>query len=104
MLLTDGIVKRGVKSGWSYTIRVNDEAIAEGSSAVEITTTSILMKAKAITETLRYLQAKQYRRAIIVTDSMSTLQKISKENLYADWGPIILDLQWILCNPVLYTW
>ena len=38
---------------------------------------------------MRYIQSKQYRRVIIVTDSMSTLQKISKENLYADWGPII---------------
>ena len=89
MVFTDGSVKRGVKSGWAYTVRVDDEVIAEGSGAVEMTTSSMLMEVKAITEALRYLQSKQYRRAIIVTDSMSTLQKINKENLYADWGPII---------------
>ena len=49
----------------------------------------MLIEGTTITEALRYLQAMQYRRAIIVTDSMSTLQKINKENLYADWGPII---------------
>ena len=47
------------------------------------------MEVKAITEALRYLQSKQYRRSIIVTDSMSTLQKINNENIYADWEPII---------------
>ena len=89
MVFTDGSVKRGVKSGWAYTVRVSGEAIAEGSGAVEMTTSSMLMEIKAITEALRYLQSKLYRRAIIVTDSMSTLQKINKESLYADWGPII---------------
>ena len=64
---------------------MNGEAIAEGSGAVEITTSSTLMEVKAITVALRHLQSMQYRRAIIVTDSMSTLQKFSKENLYADW-------------------
>ena len=38
----------------------------------------MLMEVKTITEALRYLQSEQYRRAIIVTDSMSTLQKIKK--------------------------
>ena len=38
----------------------------------------MLMEVKTITEGLRYLQSEQYRRAIIVTDSMSTLQKIKK--------------------------
>ena len=60
----------------------------------------MLMEVKAITEALRYLQTHQHRRAVIVTDSMSTLQKISKEYLYADWVSIICDsslerLTWI---------
>ena len=52
--------------------------MAEDSVAVVITTASMLMEVKTITEALRYLQSEQYRRAIIVTDSMSTLQKIKK--------------------------
>ena len=49
----------------------------------------MLMEVKAVTEALLYLQTNQMKRAIIVTDSMSTLQKISKEYLYADWVTII---------------
>ena len=75
--------------------------VAEGSGAVDITTSSMLMEVKAITEALRYLRENQQRRAVIVTDSMSTLQKVKKENLYADWVPIIsdscLELQLLFC-------
>ena len=43
-------------------------------------------------------------RAVIVTDSMSTLQKVQTENVYADWVPIISNsclerLTWIF-SPV----
>ena len=100
VIFTDGSVQRGVKSGWAYTVRVNGETVAEGSGAVDITTSSMLMEVKAVTEALRYLQANHLKRAIIVTDSMSTLQKISKEYLYADWVTIISSssiehLSWI---------
>ena len=78
-----------MKSGRAYIVRVGVEVIAEGSGAVEMTTSSMLMEFKALTKALRYLQSKQYRRAIIVTESMRNLQKINKENLYADWSPII---------------
>ena len=84
VVFTDGSVQRGFKSGWAYTVRVRGISVAEGSCAVELTTSSMLMKVKAITEALRYLQAHQFERAIIVTDSMSTLHKVSKEYLSAD--------------------
>ena len=58
MVFTDGSVNGGVKSGWAYTVRVSGEAVAEGFGAVEITTSSMLMEVKVITEALRYLQAK----------------------------------------------
>ena len=64
------------KSGWAY--RVNGDAIAEGFGAVELTTSRMLMEVNAITEALLYLQAKQYRRAIIVINSLSTLQKFNR--------------------------
>ena len=100
VVFTDGSVQRGVKSGWAFTIRVNGETVAEGSGAVDLTTSSMLMEVKAITEALRYLQQHQHKKALIVTDSMSTLQKVRKEFLYADWVPLIADsalesLTWI---------
>ena len=89
VVFTDGSVQRGVKSGWAFTIRINGETVAEGSGAVDLTTSSMLMEVKAITEALRYLQLHQHKRALIITDSMSTLQKVRKEYLYADWVPLI---------------
>ena len=76
VVFTDGSVQRGVKSGWAFTIRINGETVAEGSGAVDLTTSSMLMEVKAITEALRYLQLHQHKRALIITDSMSTLQKV----------------------------
>ena len=63
----------------------------------------MLMEEKAVTEALHYLQLNQLKRAINVTDSMSTLQKISVEYLYADWVTIISrssieDLTWIFSS------
>ena len=55
MVITDGSVKKSMKSGWAYTERVSGEAIAEGFGLVEITTSSMLMEVKTITEALQYL-------------------------------------------------
>ncbi len=79
VIFTDGSVQRSIKSGWAYAVRMNGETVAEGSGAVDITTSSMLMEVKAVTEALRYHQINHLKRAIIVTDSMSTLKKISKE-------------------------
>ena len=54
----------------------------------------MLIEVKAITEALQYRHAKEYRRAIIATDSKSTLQKKNQQGkpilcLYVDWGPVI---------------
>ena len=73
VVFTDGSVKRGEKSGWGYTVRVNDLVLAEGSGAVEITTSSMQMEIKAITDALRWLRQENHRRVVFVTDSVSTL-------------------------------
>ena len=88
---TDGSVQRGVKSGWAFTIRVDGQTVGEGSGAVEVTTSSMQMEVKAITEALRYIQLNQHSKAVIVTDSMSTLEKVKKEYLHADWMKIFSD-------------
>ena len=55
-LFTNGSVKRGVKSGWAFTVRVKGTTVAEESGAVSITKSSTLvMQLKAISEALCYL-------------------------------------------------
>ena len=54
-------------------MRVNNLVVAEVSDAVEITTSSMLMETKAITEALRWLRQEKHRRVVIVTDSIDTL-------------------------------
>ena len=99
---TDGSVKRGERSGWAYTVRVDGSTVAEKSAAIELTTSSMSMEIKAITELLASLKDSHIRKAIVVTDSMSTLEKIKKKLLYADWVELINASQlqaitWIFC-------
>ena len=91
IVFTDGSVKRGVRSGWGYTIRVDDATEHEDSGGIRLTTSSMIMEIKAITEALQYIKQNQQKRAIIVTDSMCTLSKIISGYLYADWLPIITN-------------
>ena len=89
VVFTDGSVKRGIKSGWGFTIRKSGVTQHEASGAIELTTSSMIMEIKAITEALKYMQDTHQERAVIVTDSMCTLQKVMNCFLYADWAPII---------------
>ena len=102
IVFTDGSVKRGEKSGWAFTARVNGITVSEGSGAVEMTASSMAMEVKAVTEALQFLATSAYKKAVIVTDSMSTLQKIQKGMLYSDWIDLIKrsELQtitWLFC-------
>ena len=85
IVFTDVSVRRGERSGWAFTVRCRGETVGEGFGAVEVTTSSMVMEIKAVTEALKHLQQQQYTRAVIITDSMSTLQKVEKECMYADW-------------------
>ena len=91
IVFTDGSVKRGVRSGWGYTIRVEGQTVHEASGAIQLTTSSMIMEIKAITEALRYLHSNQHKRAVIVTDSMCTLKKIMNCFMYADWMTTISE-------------
>ena len=102
IVFTDGSVKRGEKSGWAFTARVNGSTVSEGSGAVEMTASSMAMEVKAITEALQFLVTTTVKKAVIATDSMSTLQKIQTGMLYRDWINLIKrsELQtitWLFC-------
>ena len=93
VIFTDGSVLRGTKSGWGYSARVNGQNVKEDSGAFQLTTSSMDMEVKAITQALRWLSTSIYKRAVVVTDSMSTLTKIQKGFLYSDWIKTITDSQ-----------
>ena len=102
VIFTDRSVVRGTKSGWGYSARVNGQNVKEDSGAFQLTTSSMDMEVKAITQALRWLSTSIYKRAVVVTDSMSTLTKIQKGFLYSDWITTIKDSQiekvsWIFC-------
>ena len=102
VIFTDGSVQRGTKSGWAYSARIDDEQVHEDAGAFQLTTSSMDMEVKAITEALGWLKTGAYKRVIFVTDSMSTLSKVEKGSLYSDWIAAIKDSQleritWIFC-------
>ena len=56
----------------------------------------------AITLALTWLAEQNYTRVVFVSDSLSTLEKIRRKNMHADWTPIIrrscIDkITWIYC-------
>ena len=95
-------MKRNEKSGWAFTARVNGVTVSEGSGAVELTASSMAMELKAVTQVLLFLATSAYKKAVIVTDSMSTLQKIQRGMLYSDWidlikGSELQTITWLFC-------
>ena len=102
IVYTDGSVKRKVKSGWGYTASLQGEVIKEDSGFVTFTTSSMCMEVKAITEMLEWVRHQNITRVVCLTDSMSTLDKISTGMLYADWVTSIKQsnlqsVRWIFC-------
>ena len=56
VIFTDGSVKRGVKSGWAFSVWVDGQTVAEDSCAVEITVSSMSIDIQVVTEALLYLK------------------------------------------------
>ena len=101
IVYTDGSVKRGVCSGWGFTAKIvnTNNTIHEQGGATSLTTSSMCMEIKAITEMLEWIKNLPYARAICLTDSQSTLTKIDTSKLYADWlnASNLQKLLWIFC-------
>ena len=56
VIFTDDSVKRGVKSGWAFSVRIDGQTVAEDSCAVEIIVSRMSMENKVVTEALLYLK------------------------------------------------
>lgn len=85
VVFTDGSVQRGVKSAWAFAVRVDGVFVEVRDGAMSLTTSSLVMEVKAITEALIWLRTADFRRVTVVTDSMCTLQKVQQGLLHADW-------------------
>ena len=65
-----------MKSRWTFSARVSGNVIAERSVAVDLSTSCMAMKMKAVTEALLLLKERNHKKSVTVNDSMSTLQKV----------------------------
>ena len=102
VIFTDGSVVRGTKSGWAFAARVKGAIIAEGSDATELTLSSMQTEINAITLALSWAKHQLFSHIIIVSDSLSTLEKIRGRHLHADWmqhinDSLIRKITWIFC-------
>ena len=95
-------VVRGKKSGWAYTARIDGKTVSEDSAACNSTMSSMMTEINAVTLALTWLKDADYSRVVIVTDSLSTLEKVRQGNLHADWVSLINEssiqrIVWIYC-------
>ena len=78
IVYTDGSVTKD-QSGWGFTVKQGATTIHEDSAAYTVSTSSLTMKVEAVTHAHRWIASRgdsQTTRAIILTDSMSLLQKV----------------------------
>ena len=102
IVFTDGSVIRGHKSGCAFSAQKNGDTIAQDSSATDLTLSSMATEVNAITLALTWIASQEHTRAVFVTDSLSTLEKIRGKHLHADWIPLIHQssiekITWIYC-------
>ena len=88
--------------GFTAKIVNTNNTIHEQGGATTLTTSSMCMEIKAITEMLEWIKNIQYTHVIYLTVSQSTLSKIDTSMLYADWLKAInasnlQNLLWIFC-------
>ena len=77
IVYTDGSVTKN-QSGWGFTVKQGVTTIHEVSAAYTVSTSSLTTEVEAVTHALRWIASRsdsQTRHAIILTDSVSLLQK-----------------------------
>ena len=101
---TDGSVTKD-QSGWGFSVKQGATTIHEDSAAYTVSTSSLTMEVGAVTLALRWIASKgdsQTTHAIILTDSMSLLQKVKSGMGSADWNVSMVDIHlrkhlWVYC-------
>ena len=82
--------------------RVRIVSVMEKSVVTEMAMSIMYLEVVAITEAFRWLKDTDYESATIVTDSMSTLEKVRRTMLYDEWKHLIRrsklsGVVWIFC-------
>ena len=78
IVYTDGSVTKD-QSGWGFTVKQGATTSHEDSAAYEVSTSRLTMETEAVTHALRWISSRgdsQTTHAIILTDSMSLLDKV----------------------------
>ena len=76
IVYTDGSVTKD-QSGWGFTVKQDMTTIHEDSAAYTVSTSSLTMEVEAVTLALCWAASKgDSRTSLILTDSMSLLQKV----------------------------
>ena len=94
VVYTDGSVTKD-QSGWGFTVKQGATTIHEDSAAYAVPTSSLTVEVEAITHALRWIASRgdsQTARAIILTDSMSLLQKVKSGTGNRDWNVLIVTI------------
>jgi len=76
---TDGSVTKD-QSGWGFTVEQADTTIHEDSAACTVSTSSLTMEVDALTRLFSSRGDSQTTHAIILTESVSFLQKNEERN------------------------
>ena len=103
-MYTDGSVTKD-QSWWDFTVKQGATTIHEDSAAYTVSTSSLTMEVEAVTHTLRWTASRgdsQMTHTIILTDSVSLLQKVKSGMGSPDWNVSTVDihlrkLPWVYC-------
>ena len=95
------MVKR-TKLGLAFAARVNGIIVTEGSDATDVTLSSKQTEINAIIVALSWAKHQMFRHIIVVSHSLSTLEKIRVKHLHANWkqhinDSLICKITWIFC-------
>ena len=101
---TDGSVSQN-QSGWGYIIKRGPRTVHEDSAAYQHRTASMTMEMEAVTHALWWLSTRNDSRrthAVILTDSMSLLQKVQKGTIHSEWAHALRKINlgkitWMYC-------
>ena len=99
IVYTDGSVTKD-QSGWGFTVKQGATTIPEGNAAYTGSTSSLTVDVEAVTHAFCWIAPRGESWTIILTDSVSLLQKVEWGN--PDWNVSVVDshlrkLLWLYC-------
>ena len=97
--------KTGQGPGWGFTVKQGVTTIHEDSIAYTVSTSSLTMEVEAVTHALRWIASggdSRTTHAIILTDSLSRLQKVKNGMGSPNWSMSMVDIHlrkllWVYC-------